>query len=119
MIRCPSCGHTNRWSPIAIQPCRHCGTFLVMPDEATAKSAGLFEGVDPPYTWEVTAPEVTLIFDGLDCLMEGFKMMLRTTENANPQLSDMLSGSYVFAKMTRQRLWKVVPDLQEQLTRPE
>src|SRR4051812_42070782 len=76
VVRCPKCGNLNRWSSIAIQPCRVCGMFMIMPSEEDARNNGVFEGVAQPYHWEVDSGEVCLIFDALDALMRDFQTAL-------------------------------------------
>jgi hypothetical protein len=116
MIRCPACGQMNRWSVVGIQPCTFCGRFLIMPDEAEARERGLFDGVMQPYHWEVRPDEVVLIFDAIDCLMQSFQESL-AQGNMNDEMVGALSGSYMFAKLTRQKLRALVPDMQEETER--
>jgi len=113
MVRCPRCGHMVKWSAIPIQPCTHCGQFIVMPTRDEARLRGILDGVLQPYNWELDQPEVALIFDGLDCLMDTFQQGLQG--HNNDEAVEALSGSYVFAKMTRARLRALVPDMQEEV----
>lgn len=114
MVRCSRCGHTMKWSIIGIQPCQNCGQFLIMPDLDVARALGIFD-VDyvPPYIWTVRQDEAVLIFDGLQLLMDVFQHHLadHTSHNAPDELVGSLSGSYVYAKMTRDKFLKIVPDL--------
>jgi len=113
LIRCPNCGHMVRWSRVAIKPCDFCHEFLVMPDEATAVNSGVFTGVIQPYHWSVDEPEAILILDGLEALMDNFQLALQG--EVNDEALEALSGSFVYAKQTRNRLRNLVPDLHSQV----
>jgi len=86
--------------------------FIIMPDEQEAINRGIFTGVVQPYHWEVRSDEVVLLLDGLECLMKGFQEALEA--DVNNTMLEALSGSYVFAKMTRQKFRVLVPDMQEE-----
>jgi hypothetical protein len=76
----------------------------------------MFDGVPQPYHWELDSSEVVLLFDGLDCLMDTFQQAL-TQKNMDDTVLESLSGSYVFAKMTRAKFRSLVPDMQEETAR--
>lgn len=110
MVRCPTCGYMVRWSVIPIQPCGHCGMFNIMPTEQEARERGMFDGVIQPYIWEVSQSEVVLILDALETLKDVFQQAL-IAGNMNDEIRGGLTGSFLFARMTRDRLRKLAPDL--------
>lgn len=86
---------------------------MIMPDEQTARNIGTFHDVTPPYVWEIREDEVFLLLDALEALMQKFQSRLqqKTTEEE----TEALSGSFVYAKMTRTKLLNLVPDIKEQI----
>ena len=110
MIRCVHCGHLLQWSPQAIVACGNCEKLVIMPDEQTARVMGVFAGVIPPYVWTLRQDEVFVLLDGLECLMATFAEALQQGESDQGAYTALV-GSYAFAKMTRQRLLGMVPDV--------
>jgi hypothetical protein len=86
---------------------------MIMPDEQAARNIGTFHGVTPPYVWEIREDEVFLLLDALEALMQKFQERLQ--EKVNDEQLEALSGSFVYAKMTRQKLLGLVPDIREQI----
>ena len=113
MVRCFACGKLVKWSSVALVPCPHCGAFLVMPSEQDARNKGYFVGVTPPYVWELREDEIFLLIDALKALMKEFQKAIPQAENK--EVFEALTGSFVYARMTRKKLLDLVPDIKDQI----
>lgn len=113
MIRCPKCGHLFRWSRDLLIQCGQCGFYCVMPTQEEAKKAGWLDGVAPPYFWEIDQNEAILVLDALDEMMDRMQALLQRTTDEEEIGS--FSGTFLFAKMTRNRLRALCPDLHDKV----